>query len=258
MSPRRSGPGPDRTAALMSAAAGAAPLTCADVAALGITRAQLRAAVAAETVRRGSRGMYVVIAAGSDPRAMHIQQGLAATRALPNSVVSHTSALVCHGLPLPGRAGVPPSPHLTIPTSRWRSGPTARVHTSPLDAEDVTTLVGLRVTTVARTAIDMARRSSIFDAQMLIDAAARLLMGTRGPQTLAVRDLRARVHDEAERDAAAHQLRDVLSRQIGWPGIRRARRAVGWAEPASESPQSLGRGFGSFCGICRPLCAEPR
>ena len=201
--------------------------------------------------------MYLV-AAGGDPRALHIQQVLAATRSLPNSVVSHASALVCHGLPLPGRPGTPPSPHLTIPTSRWRTGPTARVHISPLGVEDVMTLDGLPITTVARTAVDVARRSSIFDAQMVVDAAARLLMGTPGTPSLAAPDLRARVHDEVEREAAAHKLRDVVSRQVGWPGIRRARQAVDWAEPASESPaESWSRVRFILWNLPTPLCGAP-
>jgi hypothetical protein len=76
----------------------------------------------------------------------------------------------------------------------------------------VTRVRGLPVTTVARTLIDLARHISLVDAVIAIDAALHCQRTTRA------------------------ELSSVLASCRGWPGIRRATRALFLADGRRESP----------------------
>ncbi|MBW0091403.1 hypothetical protein I4I73_21565 [Pseudonocardia sp. KRD-184] len=175
----------------------------------------------AELRRRRQSGELVAVGRGGylpadDPRlttaaaahALRIESG-EPLRA-DDSVISHVSAAVLHGLPVWGL----PLGRVHRTRDRRTGGrrtPTAHLHTAPLDAEDVTSIDGRLVTAVARTLADIGRTEGFEQTVVLADAALhrRLL------------------------DAAA--LRRVLARTSGWRGAPPARRALGFADGRSES-----------------------
>lgn len=156
------------------------------------------------------RGAYVRGGA-ADGEARHLLL-IAATMPMVGeaSVVSHASAGVLHGLPVPHAA----LDRVWITRSgsgHGRRGPVVHLRRCQLDAEDVMFIGGIPVTTPARTAIDLARASRLEWGVIACDAAM-----TGG----------------AERT----ELLEVVDRMRGWPGVRRAERAAHFADPGAESP----------------------
>lgn len=135
---------------------------------------------------------------------------IAAARAHPASAVSQRSAVLAHGLPLygppPERAELTVSPR---GTGRIRE---ALVHRARLDADDVVLIAGVPVTNVARTIVDLGRSAPLATAVVAGDAA--LQRGLVTPK----------------------QLVRVLALCRGWPGIKRARRALHALDGRAESP----------------------
>ena len=129
----------------------------------------------------------------------------------PDSVVSHASAAMMHGLPIWG---------ITLDkvevtrdaSSGGRTTRGVRRHTAPLAPSEITTVDGVLVTTVDRTLADIARTAGFEQAVVSADAA-----------------LRRHMVDRAALDAA-------LARAAGWPGIPAARRALAFADPGGASP----------------------
>jgi len=131
------------------------------------------------------------------------------------------TAAVLHGLPLLGQA--PAVPQLT----RARRGPSVRSSSrhrqiNGLEPWETTVLDGIPVTTLARTVFDLARRESFRSGVVVADAA-----------------LRAGLDRE--------ELRAVLDAHRGWPGTRRARKVIDFADGRSESPLE---------SQCRVTCSE--
>lgn len=174
-----------------------------------------------ELRRRRRSGELVTIGRGgylpaTDPRlagaaaahALRIDSGEALTA--DDSVISHVSAAVMHGLPV-----------WNLPLDRvhrtrdrrtgGRLGPTAHLHAAPLDAAEVTTIGGRLVTTPARTLADLGRTAGFEQVVVLADAALH--------RTLV--------------DAAA--LEHALLRASGWRGAPAARRALEFADGRAES-----------------------
>jgi hypothetical protein len=125
------------------------------------------------------------------------------------AVVSHTSAAVLHGLPTWSSAI--DRVHLT----RDRNGggrrrPVVHVHGAPLRAEDLAVIDGIAVTSLIRTVLDLARTVPMEQAVAAGDRA--LALG------LSPLDLERR-----------------LVTMERWPGVRRARRVVGFLDGRSES-----------------------
>lgn len=159
------------------------------------------------------RGGYVPAA---DPRlasaaavhALRIESG--EPRRSDDSVISHVSAAVLHGLPiwdLPlGRV------HRTRDRrTGGRRTPTAHLHAAPLDPGEVTTIDGRLVTTVGRTLSDVGRTEGFEQTVALADAA---------------------LHRQLVDPAA---LQRALVRASGWRGAPAARRALEFADARSES-----------------------
>ncbi|MGE3288653.1 MAG: hypothetical protein AB7J32_21485 [Pseudonocardia sp.] len=195
--------------------------------AVGYTSDEVRRARAAGKLTSLRRGTYRFGPAPPTPESAHALLVGAALRDLSgDSVVSHVSAAVLHGLPV---WGVPlDRVHVTRPRRNGaRSGARVEVHAAPLARDETCLIDGLRVTSLARTLVDVARWVPFSQAVVVLDAASRraaLADGApemqRGPEWATLK---------AASDAA-------LQRVHGWPGAPRARRAVEFADWRSESP----------------------
>jgi hypothetical protein len=172
---------------------------------------------------------------------------------LPGSALSHGSASYALTLPAPLRSlniG-----HVTLPGTRPRMSGSVRIHSSPLPSGHVVLLGDLRLTTPARTAIDIARTSSLPEALICMDAVMRRYVDRAREDAL---PLRMAVHDRDLVTAARHSVETTLVDMHGWPGVRQARTALAWADPASESPlESHSRGVLRAAGVELPLCGFP-
>ena len=126
------------------------------------------------------------------------------------------TAAVVHGLPLLGWA--PASVQLTRDrtTPRVRSDSRHR-HINTLPPSERTVVDDLPVTTRARTVFDIARRESFRSGVVVADAALRSGL-------------------------APQELLELLDLHPRWPGVRKVRRVLAFADGRAESPlESLGR-----------------
>lgn len=228
---------PGETAALVRETFGCTPVATTELEAVGITRKRIRSAVASGTLIRVRRGVVRVAddeGAGrpSSPhdaspvvRAEHLQRAQAALLALADdSVLSHGSAALAHGLPTFDRP----------PSNVWVSAPrhgrvVAGTHRrlATVADRDRTLVDGLPCTSVARTALDLARRRPLHQSLVAIDAAL------------------SRV--------GAKELRATMSRLEWVYDLPLLSLAVNSGDPLSESPlESMSRGWMTECGVPRP------
>lgn len=177
------------------------PFSPADAAAAGVTRGQLVQAWQAGLVDRLARGLYAVAGFESlDPRERHRGLAHAAYRLGCGAVVSHYSAAVLWGLPLP--RGAPFRATLTLMVDR-RTSPAPswmHLHRATLDVPDVVEHDGLLVTAAHRTVADCLRALAPGDGVAVGDAALR------------------------ERLVRRADLLDAVRGRSGWPRSRRAAR----------------------------------
>jgi len=179
-------------------------VTRADLVALGWSDSAIARAVRSRRLIRLRPGVYATCE--PDP----VMQAVAVVRAIPGTVISHTSALMTHRLPFVGARGFAPT--VTVaPTGRGTIRH-AHLHRAQLRPEDVVVVDGVPVTSIARTLVDVARHRSTICAVAAIDAA---------------------LHD---RRVTPEQLQDVLRFCANWPRISRAGRAVQLADARAESP----------------------
>jgi hypothetical protein len=192
--------------------------------AAGLTQAQLRRLVNSGDLIRVRHAVYATRAAvkwaKASPRRGHALRAIAAQAAVGrDSVASHQSAALIHGLDLfPAAADMVT---LTRPPTRRCNRPRSDgiiFHTAHLPTDHVTRILGARVTSVARTVVDIARTSSLMSAVVTADSA-----------------LRAALALEAGAFVTRETLASVCDTCAGWPGIRNARRAAGFADPRAES-----------------------
>lgn len=155
------------------------------------------------------RGAYSRNETGLCDESRHRQLVAATVAMLTGGVVSHLSAAVLHGLP------VPPDQLDLVQVTRPGSGSGRRGHVhlyaAALAADEVTDIAGLPATSLARTVVDLGRTLSFADAVSAPDAALRTGL------------------ERAE-------LEQVLTRAARRPGLATARRVVAFADPRSESP----------------------
>ena len=145
----------------------------------------------------------------------------------PDSVVSHLSAAVLHGLPIWGTG---PARVQVTRTDQGRGKRRGHVHlhVAALEVAEVTEIRGVRVTSLARTVVDLGRSSPLEQAVMAGDAALRA-------------------------GCSQDELQAVLTRARSRPGVATARRAVGFLDARSESPgESLSRVTFSRLGLPAP------
>jgi hypothetical protein len=175
-------------------------------------------------------GAYVAYAP-DDPAAQHVLLVRAALAELsPNTVVSHVSAAVLHGL----RVWGVPLDRVAVTRARRRSGARqgsrVHVHCAPLEADEVVLVEGMPVTSVPRTVVDVARVVGFEQAVVVADPA-----------------LEAGLVD-------AVQLAAALTRWPRWPGLPAARRAIAFAARGSGSVgESRSRVAIARAGLPAPL-----
>lgn len=161
-------------------------------------------------------------------RRAHVRL-LAATRPLihPDSVVSHMSAAVLHGLPLRwadlARVSV-----TRAGSTHGRAGRAFVLHNSRLAGDEITAIEGFTVTTIERTVADLALTLPFEWGVAMADAA---------------------LHAGADREA----LLAGLERYPRRPRIAQARRVIAFAHAAAESPaESISRANMSLAMIPLP------
>jgi hypothetical protein len=178
----------------------------------GLTDAELRALRRRGVLYSVRPGAYHPGPLPDDPVARHL---LVVCATLPrlgvDTVLSHTSAAVVHGLPLWS------VPFDRVHATRDRSSGARRssvvhLHAAVLHPDEVTLVGGLLVTTVARTLIDLARMLPFEQALIPVDAA--LFRGLVTPDALT-----------AAVESGAHR-----------PNNGAARRVVAFADGRAESP----------------------
>lgn len=179
----------------------------------GFTDSKIRRRVARRLWRQLRRGIYCLRSSWDDasPQQRHVIEVTAAYLAIAGRpVVSHASAAVVHGLPMPFRdRGVWLTRELDRPT-RYLDGVIAEVATLPPD--QVETRSGMRVTTLARTVADCLRHLDDVDGVVIGDAALR-----GAPQLLGA-------------------VVDVLGQCEEWPYAGRAARRLPLLDGRRESP----------------------
>lgn len=182
----------------------------ADTRLLGWSDPALDRAVHAGKILRLRRDQYT--AAPSDARL----QAVAAARGCSGSVVSHRSAALLHGLPLVGAR--PVVPDVTVQPGRTGDLDAAHLCRATMRPEDVVTVEDVPVTSIARTIIDLGRHRPMAAMVAAADFA---------------------LHHEL---TSMDELREVLDACRGWPGAKRAARALEKVDPLAESPlESISR-----------------
>ncbi len=241
---------------------GTSPFTREAALSAGISRKQLDSALAHKLVVRLRHGTFVMIAEGEDRdfRAVHHVEIAGVLSRVRNAVVSHESAAVMHGLPLPSRAHADGqlAVAVTIPGTRPIPDQGFRVSGNALSKSDLCLIGDFTVTSVARTAIDLARKYRLPDAVFIVDSAARKMISSQLVDLDGDIDLRDGVHRLDMRQQALSNLWDAAHSMRGWKGIGYARAALRIAEPACESPlESLSRFNIWESGLPRPKFGWP-
>lgn len=241
---------------------GAVPFSLHEATTAGLPVDRLYRAVRAGSVRRLSSGVYLATSAregSTDEVAWETQardltnQARGAALALPGCAVSATTAALVQGLPVP--LSVLTLGHVTDPGGRSGLRRGVLVHSAALPPHHVRVLDGLRVTTPARTAVDLARMTTLPEALICMDAVLRCFIDEARESGL---PLRMAVHNPALICAARARVAEVLEDMHGWPGTRTAREALKLADPAAESPlESESRGVLIERDVPRPVCGFP-
>jgi hypothetical protein len=152
-----------------------------------------------------------------------------------DAFASHGTAAGLWGITVLGRPD--PTIHLTRPRRHphtVRDHPGVAVYDAPVGPDDVTVHQGLPVTTPARTVVDLARHQSFRAGVVAADSVLRLRLCT------------------------PDQLRAAMEAWRGWPGTRRARRVVAFADARAASPlESISRVAFYDYGLPRPVLQAP-
>lgn len=178
----------------------------------------MRSLVRSGDLVRMRRGVYAtrraIDWAEGNPTHAHVLRVFAVrATAGRTAIVSYQSAALLHGLSLLNSLPID-TVTLTLPSARrWERLRSAGVvfHCADLPPRHVTRLYNLPVTTAARTVVDLARTLPFMDGVVVADSALR------------------------EEKAARHELRQILDSCASWPGVRRARRVVAFADERAGS-----------------------
>jgi hypothetical protein len=162
---------------------------------------------------RLAHGVYVLARVWDDAglRSQHLLLVAAASSQRPGSCVTHHSAALLHGLPMP----IDCPPFVSLTTDRTHRTSTAcapdRLRNAALPLEHVMVMDRLTVTTPGRTVIDCLRELSLPDAVAVADAAVR------------------------QRLTTVRELRMLRGQQRHWPGIRAADDGIALIDPRRET-----------------------
>ena len=186
----------------------------------GIPAKQIDACVRSGEWTALRRGVYVETALlPAEPSLRHAVDVAAAAKATEQEVVgSHGSAALVHGLTtfVPHDGSVVLSRCREPRQDRPPGALPARLVAHVPDHHR-TEVHGAPVTTLARTAVDLARKGPALSAVVALDAALR-------------------------REVPREELEEVLRVAKGWPGSKRAAQWVAFADGRAESPlESVGR-----------------
>lgn len=165
----------------------------------------------------------------ADRRALSHRVAAAQIRMGYRCVASHSTAALLHGLPVLRRGDdiFVTTPKDTVSPRRYDD---IVVREATLPERQVTQRYDVRLTTVERTVVDLARARWPEEGLIVADAA-----------------MRAGLVDEPA-------LRQVFATAMGWPGVRRARRVLAFADPRSESPlESVARWTFARAGLPPPV-----
>jgi very-short-patch-repair endonuclease len=161
------------------------PFTAEHVAPLGITTAMIRWAVASGAITRITHGVYIAAdSVPTDDSARHLQLALALQLRNPRAIASHHTAALAWGLDLDdATVAAASAPAFIMPggarlRSKARQELTIAVRDLPVHHR-VSHPSGLLVTTPARTAVDIASTSTLPEALITLDCAARLVLRTQ-------------------------------------------------------------------------------
>lgn len=199
----------------------------------GLSDRRIRTLVRCGHLYKVGRGVYADGATARDTLKLPDGRqllGLAGAVAAvgPSAIVSHESAAYLHTIDLLARPDHAAT--LTYPPQRRgmaRAG--VQLHAATVPADQVTTVVGLRVTTPARTVVDLARTLEFRAGVVTADSALHRKLVTKP-------DLEA-----------------VLVACSRWRGARRAAEVIEFADGRAESPlESIARVAFRDCGLPPP------
>ena len=189
------------------------PFTPAAARAVGLSRDVLARGVRRGLLVRLAHSSYVLARVWDDAgrRGQHLLLVAAASSQRPGSCVTHHSAALVHGLPMP----IDCPRFVSLTTDRTHRTSTARapdrLRNAALPLENITTRDQLVVTTPGRTVMDCLRELSLPDAVAVADAAVR-----EGLTTVS-------------------ELRMLRRQQRHWPGIRAADDGITLIDPRRET-----------------------
>lgn len=227
------------------------PVTRADLTAVGVSDEMIRTQLSAGTLLRLRRGVFVMATAWPDsPRDQHLLRAYAEQSANPAAVLSHRTAAVVWGLPTPGfEDWWDGPPTVTLPAAdRYRSGQGDVVrHVGALGPAHVTRDdEGHVITSLARTAADLAHGLPVPAALVILDAAARQLVGSL------VASPRRRDYKNV---GIVNAVSSMLTDGCGSPRRALPAAVLDLVEPCRESPaESLSAGHFHLAGLPRPEC----
>lgn len=182
----------------------------------GLDDSAIRMLLKEGSLTRVRRGIYSM-AEDLNPEEDHLRLVRATLMTVdPGNVISHHSAGVVHGMPVP-RAQLCNVTMTRRSSGHASSGHVLKVHDSRLGEDEVVTVEGMPVTSLARTTFDLTRSLDHLDAVAVADAALRAGL-SRGA------------------------LIDTAERWRGFHGRTRAILAADFADPRAESPaESISR-----------------
>jgi hypothetical protein len=243
----------EETAARVATIGAGDPVRVSDAVAAGLTRGALRAAVSSGLLIRAAHGFVVPnYGTAADPTEILIARCRAVLERRPHCVLSHATAATLVSLPTAARSTS--TIHCIDPNPR--PSPGVVCHRGRVPDTDVAELDGLRFTSPLRTAVDLARLSTLPQALITMDAALRrrtldLSYARRRTDDRRVEDPTAQTQARAELDA-------LVTRLGSRPGSVQVRQPAGVASPLAESPaESFSRGHFLLVGIT-PLGVQVR
>jgi hypothetical protein len=214
----------------------------------------IRTQVASGRLIRLRRGVFVAASAWpDDQRQRHIMTAWAEQTMYESAVMSHQTAAEVWRLPHPGfDEWFASDPTVTVPADSGLKARAAGVvhRLAALPSHHVTQdEAGYAVTTVARTAIDLAVGLALPQALVVLDASARILVGSMVVQARRQEFANPRLAAAArEAMSEASQVR----RSAALPS------RIAFADPRRESAaESLSAGYFELAGLPRPLLQHP-